>query len=168
MCRTCSRGGRGTLWRRAGRDVPPRRRCCCSGRASSAESPDGAAVELCLGRIHTAWHRHHSESGGSGSINSVFICWLRTCHSHARAACCCRYGPALYAWLNGYATGVGHHINYYKVTCKDSLCDKLLLCFLPCSVYLALYSWTLANAAKPQVRSTTCAATHHGYIILAT
>jgi hypothetical protein len=24
------------------------------------------------------------------------------------------YGPALYAWLNGYATGVGHHVNYYK------------------------------------------------------
>ena len=37
------------------------------------------------------------------------------------AACCCRYGPALYAWLNGYATGVGHHVNYYKVTCKDSV-----------------------------------------------
>jgi hypothetical protein len=66
---------------------------------------------------------NHSESGGCDS--SVGLLEWSAMPMHLllimpRAACCCRYGPALYAWLNGYATGVGHHVNYYKVTCRDS------------------------------------------------
>lgn len=33
---------------------------------------------------------------------------------------CCRYGPVLYAWVNGYATGVSHHVNYFKVGTSSS------------------------------------------------
>ncbi len=33
--------------------------------------------------------------------------------------CRCRYGPAAYALLNGYATGVSHHVVYYKVLMND-------------------------------------------------